>query len=92
MTHVPRWTCSSVSPALPAPNSLSASPPELQHPSAPAVSASQPADTKDGPSQEAKQDTGAPQADSLVEILAGTPEGVFPQINSSGHSLLPNIL
>lgn len=80
VTHVPRWTCPSVCPALPAPNTLSISPPELQHTSAATVSASQVADTKEGASQDAKQDSGAPQAEGVVEILVGTPEGAFPQI------------
>ncbi|MEQ2187620.1 hypothetical protein GOODEAATRI_006574 [Goodea atripinnis] len=77
VTHVPRWTCSSIYPALPAPNSLSTSPPELQLTSTPAVSASHAADPKDAASQDAKQDSGALQGDSLAEIQPGTPEGLF---------------
>lgn len=78
ITHVPRWTPSSVSLPLPRPTSLSTSPPTLPKlATAPAVSLPQPTDAKDGPSQDAKQDSGALQADGLTEILAGTPEGLF---------------
>lgn len=78
ITHVPRWTPSSVSLPLPRPTSLSTSPPALPKLAmAPAVSVPQPSDAKDGASQDAKQDSGALQADSLTEILAGTPEGLF---------------
>lgn len=43
----------------------------------PAVSIPQPTDAKDNTSQDTKQDSSALQADSLTEILAGTPEGLL---------------
>lgn len=80
ISHVPRWTPSSLPLPLPRPTSLSTSPlvlPKLAV--TPAVSVPLPTDTKDSTSQDAKQDGSALQADSLTEILAGTPEGLFLQ-------------
>lgn len=84
ITHVPRWTPSSVSLPLPRPTSLSTSPPVLPNlATAPAVSVPQPTDAKDSTSQDTKQDGGALQADSLAEILAGTPEGLFTRTETA---------
>lgn len=78
ISHVPRWTPSSGAQPLPRPTSLSTSPPAPPTLAAtPSTSTPQPADTKDSGAQEAKQDSSSLQADSLSEILAGTPEGVF---------------
>ncbi|XP_033479839.1 SEC14-like protein 1 isoform X2 [Epinephelus lanceolatus] len=75
ITHVPRWTPSSHPLLLPRPTSLSTSPPVLPKLTVtPAVSIPLPSDNKDSTSQDAKQDSSALQADSLTEILAGTPE------------------
>lgn len=82
ITQVPRWTSSSSSLSLPPPRptSLSASPPVLPKLAVtPAVSIPLPADAKDNDSQDAKQDSSALQGDNLTEILAGTPDGLFPQ-------------
>lgn len=79
VTQVPRWSPSSHSLPLCSPTSLSAIPPDLAV--IPAVSVPLAADAKDGTTQDAKQDSSMLQADSLVEILAGTPEGTsLPQI------------
>lgn len=43
----------------------------------PALSIPQPTDTKDNTCQDIKQESSALQADSLTEILAGTPEGLL---------------
>lgn len=76
ITHVPRWAPSSQSLALPGPNSLSVSPPDLtKHTSLEAATVSQNAEPKDVAAQDVKQEGGALQADGLTEILAGTPEG-----------------
>lgn len=84
ITRVPRWTPSSVSLPLPRPTSLSTSPPVLPKLAmAPAVSVPQPSDAKDSASQDTKQDSGALQADSLTEILAGTPEGLSTSTETS---------
>lgn len=81
ITHVPRWTPSSCSLPPPRPTSLSTSPPDLPKLAVtPAVFIPLPANAKDSTSQDAKQDSSALQADSLNEILAGTPEGLFPEM------------
>ena len=46
----------------------------------PTVSVPLPANAKDSNSQDTKQDSSALQADSLTEILAGTPEGLLLQM------------
>ncbi|XP_076583865.1 SEC14-like protein 1 isoform X3 [Chaetodon auriga] len=75
ITRVPRWTPSSLPLPLPRPTSLSTSPPVLPKLAVtPNVSIPQPSDAKDSTSQDTKQDSSALQADSLTEILAGTPE------------------
>lgn len=84
ITHVPRWTPSSLPLSLPRPTSLSTSPPAPPALAAtPAASVPQPADSKDATPQDAKHDGGggggsggALQADSMMELVAGTPEGL----------------
>lgn len=74
ITRVPRWTPSSLPPPLAKPPSLSSSPAALPVLAiTPAVSFQLPSDA-DGASQE---DAAALQPDSLAEIQAGTPEGLF---------------
>ncbi|XP_026025592.1 SEC14-like protein 1 isoform X1 [Astatotilapia calliptera] len=72
LTHVPRWSPSSHSLPLSSPTSLSTNQPELGI--VPADSVPLSADARDGPSQDAKQDSNLLQNDSLAEILPGTPE------------------
>ncbi|XP_039889323.1 SEC14-like protein 1 isoform X1 [Simochromis diagramma] len=72
ITHVPRWSPSSHSLPLSSPTSLSTNQPELGI--VPADSVPLSADARDGPSQDAKQDSNLLQNDSLAEILPGTPE------------------
>lgn len=76
--HVPRWVPSSIPQSVIRPSSLSTSPPLPPNPaSIPSVCVSLPSESKDGSSQDSKQDGGTSQADSLAEILVATPEGVF---------------
>lgn len=81
ITHMPRWTPSSLPLSLPRPTSLSTTPPAPPALAAtPAASVPQPADSKDAMPQDAKHDggggggVGALQADSMMELVAGTPE------------------
>ncbi|XP_032392844.1 SEC14-like protein 1 isoform X2 [Etheostoma spectabile] len=75
ITHIPRWTPSSLPLPLPRPTSLFTSPPVLPKLAVtPADSNPLPSDATDSSSQDAKQDSSALQPDSLSEILAGTPE------------------
>uniref|UniRef100_A0AAQ5ZD84 SEC14 like lipid binding 1 n=1 Tax=Amphiprion ocellaris TaxID=80972 RepID=A0AAQ5ZD84_AMPOC len=74
ITHVPRWTPSSLSLPLPRPTSLSSPPVLPKLAITPAVSIPLAAEAKDGTAQDVKQDSSVIQADSLTEILAGTPE------------------
>uniref|UniRef100_A0A7N8WWV0 SEC14 like lipid binding 1 n=1 Tax=Mastacembelus armatus TaxID=205130 RepID=A0A7N8WWV0_9TELE len=75
VTHVPRWAPPSLSLPAPRPTSLSSSPPDLPKLAVTqAVSVPLPTDAKDSASQDAKQDSSTLQADSLTEILAGTPD------------------
>lgn len=83
--HVPRWTPSSFSLPLPRPKSLSTSapaPPSLT--TTPAASVPQPAERTEATPQDTKHDGccggggtggGGIPADSLMELVAGTPEG-----------------
>lgn len=79
ITHVPRWTPSSLPLPLPRPTSLFTSPPVLPKLAVtPAVSIPLSSDANDSSSPDpAQQDSSVPQADSLTEILTGTPEGLF---------------
>uniref|UniRef100_A0A3B3BIN8 SEC14 like lipid binding 1 n=1 Tax=Oryzias melastigma TaxID=30732 RepID=A0A3B3BIN8_ORYME len=73
VVHVPRWNPPTRS--LPRPTSLSTSPAVIpKHTGVPALCAPDASDAKDGTGVEAKQDGAVVQADSLTEILAGTPE------------------
>ncbi|XP_068590773.1 LOW QUALITY PROTEIN: SEC14-like protein 1 [Cebidichthys violaceus] len=75
ITHVPRWSSSPLPVSVPKPTSLLTSPAVLPKLAVtPAVSIPLPADAKDVASQDIAQDGGALQADSLTEILIGTPE------------------
>ncbi|XP_069569988.1 SEC14-like protein 1 isoform X1 [Brachyistius frenatus] len=79
ITHVPRWTPSSLSLPPPRPTSLSTSPPVLPKLTVtPPVSIPPAAEVKDGAAQDgATQDAsggGALPPDSLTDILTGTPE------------------
>lgn len=77
INHVPRWTPSSLPMPLSRPTSLSTSPPVVPILAVtPALSIPQPTDNKDNTCQDTKQESSALQADSLTEILAGTPEGL----------------
>lgn len=81
ITQVPRWTPSSLPLPLPRPTRLDTSPPVLPELAVtPAVSIPLPTDAKDSSSQDTKQDNSALQADSLTDILAGTPEGLSQQM------------
>lgn len=81
ITHVPRWTPSSQPLPLPRPTSLFTSPPAPPALAAtPAASVPQPADRKEASPQDTKHDGcggggGGIQADSLMELVAGTSEG-----------------
>lgn len=75
---MPRWSPSSHSLPLSSPTSLSTNQPELGI--VPADSVPLSADARDGPSQDAKQDSNLLQNDSLAEILPGTPEGLYLKI------------
>lgn len=81
ITHVPRWTPSSLPLPLPRPTSLFTSPPAPPALAAtPAASVPQPADRKEASPQDTKHDGcggggGGIQADSLMELVAGTSEG-----------------
>ncbi|XP_039672890.1 SEC14-like protein 1 isoform X3 [Perca fluviatilis] len=75
ITHIPRWTPSSLPLPLPTPTSLFTSPPVLPKLAVtPADSNPLPSDATDSSPQDAKQDSSTLQPDSLSEILAGTPE------------------
>ncbi|XP_054635370.1 SEC14-like protein 1 isoform X1 [Dunckerocampus dactyliophorus] len=74
ITHVPRWTPTSLPLPLTRPTSLPTnSSVDSKLPVTPAVAVPLPVDAMDSASQNAKQDIVLP-ADSLTEILAGTPE------------------
>lgn len=79
ITHVPRWTPSSLPLSPPRPASLSTNPPASPKlPVTPAVTIPLPADAKDSRSLETKQDSSGLQGDGLTEVVAaGTPEGLF---------------
>lgn len=87
---MPRWTPSSLPLPLTRPTCLATSPPVLPKLAVtPAVSVPLPTDVKDSSSQDTKQDNSAVQADSLTDILAGTPEGLSQQmIQQLGPALL----
>ncbi|KAJ0033407.1 hypothetical protein NQD34_000514 [Periophthalmus magnuspinnatus] len=76
ITHVPRWLPCSQTIALPRPTSLSTTPCALPAlPMSPTVPTPTPADAKDGACGETKQETSLVlQTESLLEMLAGTPE------------------
>ncbi|XP_060945680.1 SEC14-like protein 1 [Limanda limanda] len=75
ITRVPRWSSSSYSLPPPRPTSLITSPPSPPKlVVTPAVSIPLPANARHSSSQDTKQDSTTLQADSLTEILAGTPE------------------
>lgn len=84
ITQVPRWTPSTLSLPPPKPTSPSTnSADSLSLVVVPAISAPLSTDAKDGASQDVKLDITTLQADSLTEILAGTPEGVFLHLNET---------
>ncbi|XP_077461822.1 SEC14-like protein 1 isoform X1 [Stigmatopora argus] len=75
ITHVPRWSPTSLLPPPTRPTSLLTSPPaEFKVPVTAAVPIPITVDAPESDSPEAKQDSVALPADSLTEILAGTPE------------------
>lgn len=87
VVHVPRWNPPTRS--LPRPTSLSTSPAVIpKHTGVPALCAPDASDAKDGTGVEAKQDGAVVQADSLTEILAGTPEGLFTAKQQNHKSFL----
>ncbi|KAG7238237.1 hypothetical protein INR49_031152, partial [Caranx melampygus] len=81
ITQVPRWMPSAASLPPPRPTTLSTSPPDPPKLVVkPDDSAPLPTNTKDSISSDVKQDSNVLQTDSLTEILAGTPEGLFLQM------------
>ncbi|XP_061736645.1 SEC14-like protein 1 isoform X3 [Nerophis ophidion] len=75
ITHVPRWNPTSLPVPPIRPTSLPANlSVDSKLPVTPAAAIPLPVDATDSASQTAKQDSVALQADSLTEILAGTPE------------------
>ncbi|XP_061888628.1 SEC14-like protein 1 isoform X2 [Entelurus aequoreus] len=75
ITHIPRWNPTSLPVPPIRPTSLPTNPSvDSKLPITPAVAIPLPVDATDSASQNAKQDSIALQADSLTEILAGTPE------------------
>ncbi|XP_034043305.1 SEC14-like protein 1 isoform X2 [Thalassophryne amazonica] len=75
ITHVPRWTPSSVPFTPSQPTSLPISPANLPKLSVtPAISIPLPASVKDSAIQDVKQENSVLLADSLGDLLAGTPE------------------
>ncbi|XP_029288178.1 SEC14-like protein 1 isoform X1 [Cottoperca gobio] len=75
ISHVPRWTPSSLPLPLPRPTSLFSSSPILPKLTVtPPVSIPLPINAKDSTAQEANRDSSTLPADILTEILTGTPE------------------
>ncbi|XP_061626026.1 SEC14-like protein 1 isoform X2 [Phyllopteryx taeniolatus] len=75
ITRVPRWSPTSLPLPPTRPTSLFTSPPaDPKVPVTPAIPIPLTVDAPDSGSQDAKQDSAALQAESLTEILAGTPE------------------
>ncbi|XP_049576084.1 SEC14-like protein 1 isoform X1 [Syngnathus scovelli] len=75
ITHVPRWSPTSLPLPPTRPTSLfSSPPPDPKEPVTAAVPIPLPSDAMDSTSQDAKQDSAGLQADILTEVLAGTPE------------------
>ncbi|KAM3865074.1 SEC14-like protein 1 [Diretmus argenteus] len=75
ITHVPRWTPSSLPLPPSRPTSLTTSPPVLPKlPVTPTITIPLPADAKDSTTQDANNDGTTPPPDSLMENPAGTPE------------------
>lgn len=77
INHVPCWAPSTISLPPARPTSPSTTPDIPCLAVTPAVSVALTNDSKDSSSQDVKLDSSVLQADSLTEILAGTPEGVF---------------
>ncbi|KAM9818809.1 SEC14-like protein 1 isoform 1-T1 [Syngnathus typhle] len=75
ITHVPRWSPTSLPLPPTRPTSLfSSPPPDPKEPVTAAVPIPLTSDAIDSTSQDAKQDSAGLQADILTEVLAGTPE------------------
>ncbi|XP_061129472.1 SEC14-like protein 1 isoform X1 [Syngnathus typhle] len=75
ITHVPRWSPTSLPLPPTRPTSLfSSPPPDPKEPVTAAVPIPLTSDAMDSTSQDAKQDSAGLQADILTEVLAGTPE------------------
>uniref|UniRef100_A0A667X748 SEC14 like lipid binding 1 n=1 Tax=Myripristis murdjan TaxID=586833 RepID=A0A667X748_9TELE len=88
ITHVPRWTTSSLPLPPPRPTSLTTSPPVLPKPPVtPAIAIPLPADAKNSATQDGNKDGSVVQTDSLTENQAGTPEGLCPQKNETCISI-----